>query len=60
MCHGMTCVATMNFNIGWDEMDSQKIEKLYVLLERAVREYDTEAAAALRWAIFYLENYPQA
>lgn len=36
------------------------LEALYVLLERAVREYDTEAAAALRWAIFYLENYPQA
>ena len=37
-------------------MDKQKIEKLYALLERAGREKDTEAVAALRWAIFNLEN----
>ena len=37
-------------------MDMKKIEKLYELLERAEREHDTEAAAALRWAIFTLEN----
>ena len=40
-------------------MDTQKIEKLYELLERAEKEHDVEAAAALRWAIFSLENYPQ-
>ena len=37
-------------------MDDKKIEKLYILLERADREHDTETAAALRWAIFQLEN----
>lgn len=37
-------------------MDKQKIERLYQLLERAERERDTEAVAALRWAIFSLEN----
>lgn len=37
-------------------MDDKKIEKLYSLLERAKREHDTEAAAALRWAIFQLES----
>lgn len=37
-------------------MDDKKIEKLYNLLERAEREHDTETAAALRWAIFQLEN----
>lgn len=41
-------------------MDIQKIEKLYELLERAEKEHDTEAVAALRWAIFSLENYPQS
>lgn len=40
-------------------MDTQKIEKLYELLERAEKEHDIEAAAALRWEIFSLENYPQ-
>lgn len=40
-------------------MDTLKIKKLYELLERANREHDTEAVAALRWAIFSLENYPQ-
>lgn len=37
-------------------MEEKKIEALYKLLERAEREKDTEAAAALRWAIFQLEN----
>lgn len=37
-------------------MDEKKIETLYKLLERAEQEKDTEAAAALRWAIFHLEN----
>lgn len=37
-------------------MDKKKIEKLYELLERAEKEHDTEAAAALRWAIFQLER----
>ena len=37
-------------------MEKRKIEKLYELLKRAEREHDTEAAAALRWAIFHLEN----
>lgn len=37
-------------------MDVKKIEKLYELLERAEEEKDTESAAALRWAIFNLEN----
>lgn len=32
------------------------IEKLYELSERAKREKDQEAEAALRWAIFLLEN----
>lgn len=40
-------------------MDKQKIERLYELLERAEKEHDVEVAAALRWAIFNLENYPQ-
>ena len=37
-------------------MDDKKIEKLYTLLERAEREQDAEAAAALRWAIFQIES----
>lgn len=37
-------------------MNEKKIETLYKLLERAEKEKDTEAAAALRWAIFQLEN----
>lgn len=37
-------------------MDEKKIEKLYELLERAEKEKDTESVAALRWAIFNLEN----
>ena len=37
-------------------MNEKKIEKLYVLLERAEKEHDAEAAAALWWAIFQLEK----
>lgn len=37
-------------------MDGKKIERLYELLERAETEKDTESAAALRWAIFTLEQ----
>lgn len=37
-------------------MDEKKIEKLYDLLERAEKEKDAAAVAALRWAIFQLEN----
>ena len=37
-------------------MDENRIEKLYDLLERAEREHDADSAAALRWAIFRLEN----
>lgn len=37
-------------------MDKKKIDKLYELLERAEKELDDEAVAALRWAIFELEQ----
>lgn len=37
-------------------MGKKKIEKLYGLLERAEKEKDAETAAALRWAIFTLEQ----
>lgn len=37
-------------------MEEKRIDTLYRLLERAEREKDTAAAAALRWAIFELEN----
>lgn len=37
-------------------MEDKKIERLYELLARAECEKDTEAVAALRWAIFQLEN----
>lgn len=40
-------------------MDDKKIEKLYELMERTKKDGDTEATAALRWAIFHLENYPK-
>ena len=36
-------------------MEQKKIDRLYALLERAEKEHDTEAAAALRWAISRLE-----
>mgnify|MGYP004488935151 CR=1 FL=1 len=41
---------------GRENMDEEKIEKLYELLERAELEEDEDAAAALRWAIFNLED----
>lgn len=37
-------------------MEEKKIEKLYDLKEAAERVGDNEAVAALRWAIFELEN----
>ena len=37
-------------------MEQKKIEKLYELMERAKKEHDEEAAAALRWAISQLEG----
>ena len=37
-------------------MEEKKIDKLYELLERAEREHDIDAAAALRCAIFQLES----
>lgn len=37
-------------------MEEEKINKLYELLERAEKENDTKSAAALRWAIFTLEQ----
>ena len=37
-------------------MDQKKIDKLYKLLEEKERKKDTEAASALRWAIFEMEN----
>lgn len=37
-------------------MEDARIDTLYRLLEDAVRRGDTEGAAALRWAIFQLEN----
>lgn len=37
-------------------MEQKKLDKLYELLERAEKEHDVEAAAALRWAIYTLER----
>ena len=37
-------------------MKEKNLERLYCLLDRAEREHETETAAALRWAIFELEN----
>ncbi len=37
-------------------MKERNLERLYKLLERTEREKDTETAAALRWAIFTLEQ----
>ena len=37
-------------------MEEKRIKQLYRLLERAERENDLDAAAALRWAIFELER----
>lgn len=40
-------------------MENKRIEQLYRLLERAKREHDHEAEAALRWAIYTLEQDDQ-
>lgn len=40
-------------------MDEKKIEELYKLMEKAKAANDEDAVATLRWAIFYLENYPE-
>lgn len=40
-------------------MENKKIDTLYTLLERAEKEKDAEAVAALRWAIFELERSKQ-
>lgn len=37
-------------------LEEKRIERLYALLSRAEREKDVDTAAALRWAIFTLEN----
>ena len=37
-------------------MEKKKLEKLSELLDQAEKRGDTEAAAALRWAIFQIEN----
>ena len=37
-------------------MEQKKIDRLYELMERAKKEQDEEAAAALRWAISQLER----
>lgn len=37
-------------------MEEKKVAKLYELLERAEKEKDAEAVAALRWVIFQVEN----
>lgn len=38
-------------------MEIRRIEGLYKLLKRAIREHDSDAESSLRWAIFTLENY---
>ena len=37
-------------------MEKKTIEKLYELLDQAEKKHDAEAVAALRWAIFQIEN----
>lgn len=37
-------------------MDKKKMEKLYELMEKARMAGDNETVAALRWAIFQLED----
>ena len=41
---------------GGKTMDQKKTDKLYELLEQEEDELDDEAVAALRWAIFRLEE----
>ncbi len=37
-------------------MESKRLERLYKLLERVEKEKDADTVAALRWAIYTLEN----
>lgn len=37
-------------------MEEKYMDKLYELLEKAEKENDSETIAALKWAIFRLEN----
>lgn len=37
-------------------LDKKNIDRLYKLLKRAEKENDIDEAAALRWAIFTLEQ----
>lgn len=37
-------------------MEDRRMQKLYELLEKSQLEHDTDTEAALRWAIFTLEN----
>lgn len=39
-----------------DSLDQKRIDQLYKLLHKAEQERNTEGAAALRWAIFQLEQ----
>lgn len=45
------------FSLKEDAMENKRIEYLYELLNRAIREHDSDAESSLRWAIFTLENY---
>ena len=45
------------FSLKGDTMEDKRIECLYGLLDRAIREHDSDAESSLRWAIFTLENY---
>lgn len=45
------------FSLKEDAMENKRIECLYELLDRAIREHDSDAESSLRWAIFTLENY---
>ena len=54
------CMPILIFNSDeWNDerMKEKKIEKLYELLFRAMFENDTDAEAALSWAILQLEDY---
>lgn len=45
------------FSLKENAMEDKRIEYLYELLNRAIREHDSDAESSLRWAIFTLENY---
>ena len=38
-------------------LDQARLDHLYRLLHRAEREHDVDGAAAIRWAIFTLEQH---